>query len=56
MTSSGGAQAGLSAADRLQSVAGGWSAGLMLVMFSYYVVYNIMLLRRQKMQPQTRVR
>jgi hypothetical protein len=56
MTSSGGAHAGLSAADRLQSVAGGWSAGLMLVMFSYYVVYNIMLLRRQKMQLQTRVR
>ncbi|MCC2685657.1 MAG: hypothetical protein K0R75_2556 [Paenibacillaceae bacterium] len=47
MSSSG---SGLSAADRLQSIAGGWSAGLMLVLFSYYVVYNVIIMRKQKRQ------
>jgi len=41
---------GLSAASSLQTVAGGWAAGLMLVMFSYYVAYNIIIMRKQKHQ------
>lgn len=49
-------QTGLTSADRLQSITGGWSAGLMLVMFSYYVVYNIFLLRKQKLQLQPGVK
>jgi drug/metabolite transporter (DMT)-like permease len=56
MASAGGTGAGHSATDSLQAVAGGWSAGLMLIMFSYYAVYNIMLLRKQKEQLQPRVR
>ena len=47
MTSSNG---GLSASNSLQTVTGGWTAGLMLVMFSYYVAYNIIIMRKQKHQ------
>jgi uncharacterized membrane protein len=49
-------QTDLAAADRLQSVTGGWTAGLMLVMVSYYVVYNIFLLSKQKRQLQQRLK
>jgi drug/metabolite transporter (DMT)-like permease len=31
-----------------QVIFGGWSAGLMLVMVSYYVAYNLFLLRKQR--------
>ncbi|WP_052487035.1 hypothetical protein [Gordoniibacillus kamchatkensis] len=34
--------------DRLQAMAGGWTAGLMLIMFAYYVVYNMIILQKQK--------
>jgi len=52
MTSSG---SGISATDRLQSIAGGWSAGLMLILFSYYVAYNVIIMRKQKHHLSSRV-
>lgn len=48
MTAPGGFQEGPTLTDRLQSMAGGWTAGLLLVMFAYYLVYNAILLRKEK--------
>jgi hypothetical protein len=47
-----GLQEGLTLTDRMQTVVGGWTAGLLLVMFAYYVVYNMIILRKQKHLPQ----
>lgn len=41
---------GLSLSDRLQDMTGGWTSGLMLIMFAYYVSYNVILLRRQELR------
>jgi hypothetical protein len=37
----------LSLAAGTQTMVSGWTAGLMLVMFAYYVVYNMLLMRKQ---------
>ncbi|MEH7612089.1 MULTISPECIES: hypothetical protein [Bacillaceae] len=34
--------------NRLQSMASGWSAGLMLIMFAYYIVFNLYMIRKEK--------
>ncbi|WP_276353272.1 hypothetical protein [Cohnella caldifontis] len=36
------------ASGTLSAMAGGWTSGLLLVLFAYYVVYNSLLLRRAK--------
>ncbi|MBO9610213.1 MAG: hypothetical protein J7639_29915 [Paenibacillaceae bacterium] len=36
----------LGAAERLTAMGSGWTSGLMLIMFAYYVVYNALLMRR----------
>jgi hypothetical protein len=36
----------------LQTMTGGWTAGLLLIMFAYYIVYNSILLIRQKQLAQ----
>ncbi|MEK0316272.1 hypothetical protein [Cohnella sp. 56] len=35
-------------AGQLKSLSGSWTSGLMLVMFAYYIVHNLLLLRRHK--------
>ncbi|MFB7141458.1 hypothetical protein ACFCYN_17540 [Gottfriedia sp. NPDC056225] len=34
--------------NRLQSMASGWSAGLMLIMFAYYIVFNLFMMKKEK--------
>ncbi|PGL72533.1 hypothetical protein [Bacillus sp. AFS055030] len=34
--------------NRLQSMASGWSAGLMLIMFAYYIVFNLFMIKKEK--------
>lgn len=41
-------QTGVSSAEQWQGITGGWTAGLMFVMISYYATYNLFLLRKQK--------
>lgn len=36
----------MGAAERLTAMGSGWTSGLMLIMFAYYVVYNVLLMRR----------
>jgi cbb3-type cytochrome oxidase subunit 3 len=36
--------------DKMRGITGGWTAGLMMIMISYYIAYNIFLLRKQKQQ------
>jgi hypothetical protein len=48
----GGSQGGLTLTDRLATMGynadAPWTSGLLLVMFAYYVMYYIILLRKQK--------
>ncbi|CAG7653765.1 hypothetical protein ACFQI7_31230 [Paenibacillus allorhizosphaerae] len=48
MPQGGGVQGGLTLAGKLQTMVSGWTAGLLLVMFAYYVGYNLLILRKQK--------
>ena len=38
--------------SRLQSMASGWSAGLMLIKFAYYIVFNLFMFKKVKMLVQ----
>lgn len=48
MTTSDAAPNGSVLGSGLQSMASGWTSGLLLIMFAYYIAYNIILLRKQK--------
>lgn len=48
MIHSGYFQQGAQMSDRLAVMGSSWSAGLMLIMFAYYVTYNVILLSKQK--------
>lgn len=48
MIQSGYFQQGAQMSDRLAVMGSSWSAGLMLIMFAYYVTYNVILLNKQK--------
>jgi hypothetical protein len=47
MMEAGAIQGHMSLAARAQSMFSGWTAGLMLIMFAYYAVYNLLLIRGQ---------
>ncbi|KRF13550.1 CcdC protein domain-containing protein [Paenibacillus sp. Soil787] len=53
----GGSQGGLTLTDRLATMGynaeSPWTSGLLLVMFAYYILYYIILLRKQKRMPQS---
>ncbi|WP_282935214.1 hypothetical protein [Paenibacillus sp. RC67] len=46
---SGAAHPGTSLANGMLSTGSGWTSGLMLIMFAYYVTYNVILLRKQEL-------
>ena len=48
-------QTGVSSTEQWQGITGGWTAGLMFVMISYYATYNLFLLRKQKGKMQHRI-
>ncbi|MCS7461934.1 hypothetical protein N0M98_17490 [Paenibacillus doosanensis] len=48
MSQSGGLQQGGGMMDSLRQMSGGWTSGFMLIMFAYYIAYNLILLRKQK--------
>ncbi|MFC6452328.1 hypothetical protein ACFQ4B_23245 [Paenibacillus vulneris] len=45
---SGALQSGNPWANPVFSSGSGWTAGLMLIMFAYYITYNVMMLRKQR--------
>jgi drug/metabolite transporter (DMT)-like permease len=48
MPAFGGSGGNLSSMDAMRTMATGWTSGLLLVMFSYYVIYYLLLLNKRK--------
>lgn len=44
----GAAQSGNPWANAMWSSGSGWTSGLMLIMFAYYITYNLIMLRKQR--------
>lgn len=47
---SAGDSSATSWSERMSGMGNSWTSGLMLIMFAYYVTYNLLLMRRQKIR------